>query len=253
MTEKKSHVNLNYNCLPDSEGKLNTISNSKKDYSYFNSSVNNIKSNIHLDGIKFLVFNTPKHKKVLNKAYEILNSYDDDNLIKGLNQDKGNKNRQIRAINQENNIHSFGEFKKSYQNETYSKENIHGFKNNENKKFEIKEEKNKFFYLKNENNSGLNFSFSNKYQNESIFNKEKKMNNETQNENAELNELRLISKFVDYMELMEKKENPNVSYMEMRKKYSKVWNELKNEDKMIFALFDEMERNNQAEIKNLIK
>ena len=41
--------------------------------------------------------------------------------------------------------------------------------------------------------------------------------------------------------------------MEMRKKYSKVWNELKNEDKMIFALFDEMERNNQAEIKDLIK
>ena len=54
------------------------------------------------------------------------------------------------------------------------------------------------------------------------------------------------------MELMEKKENPNVQYMEVRRKYSKVWNEMKDEDKMIYALFFEMEKNNEIDVKKLI-
>lgn len=54
------------------------------------------------------------------------------------------------------------------------------------------------------------------------------------------------------MELMEKKENPNVQYMEVRRKYSKVWNEMKDEDKMIYAFFFEMEKNNEIDIKKLI-
>ena len=197
-------------------------------------------------------FNTPVHKKIQNKAYEIINSYEDDNLIKGLNKDRGNKNRQIRAINQQNNIHSFGEFKNSYQNETYSKENIHGFKNKKNEKIEIKEESNKkFLYMKNENNSGLNFGFNVQNKNEkSIFDKNEIKKEEKENE--ELNDFSLISKFIDYMELMEKKENPNVSYMEVRRKYSKIWNELNDEDKMIYALFFEMEKNKEIDIKELL-
>ena len=54
------------------------------------------------------------------------------------------------------------------------------------------------------------------------------------------------------MELMEKKENPNVQYTEVRRKYSKVWNEMKDEDKMIYAFFFEMEKNNEIDIKKLI-
>ena len=213
----------------------------------------NNESNKHLKGINFFEFNTPKHKKIQNKAYEIINLYEDDNLIKGLNQDRGNKSRQIRAINQENNIHSFGEFKKSYQNETFSKENVHGFKNKENKKIEIKEHSNKsFFYMKNENNSLSNFGYLNKKENESIFDKNE-IKVENKNENNELNDFSLISKYIDYMELVEKKENPNVSYMEVRRKYSKIWNELSDEDKMVFALFFEMSDKDNAYIKKLIE
>ena len=238
-----------YKYLKGSKGNMNTLLN--KDFSFYN--FNNItESNKNLDGIKFLEFNTPVHKKIQNKVYEIINSYEDDYLIKGLNKDRGNKNRQIRAINQQNNIHSFGEFKNSYQNETYSKENIHGFKNKKNEKIEIKEESNKkFLYMKNENNSGLNFGFNVQNKNEkSIFDKNEIKKEEKENE--ELNDFSLISKFIDYMELMEKKENPNVSYMEVRRKYSKIWNELNDEDKMIYALFFEMEKNKEIDIKELL-
>ena len=246
--EKQTKITTQYSYLKGKKGLKNVIYN--KDYSFYN--FNSLtKSNMHLDGIKFMTFNTPPHKKTSLKVYQKLNSYDDDNLIKGLNQDQGNKNRQIRAINEENNIHSFGEFKKSYQNETYSKENIHGFKTKENEKLEIKEEKNKFFYLKNETNSKVDFSFGNKKQKESIFNNQNEVK-QKENENPELDDYGLISKFIDYMELMEKKENPNVQYMEVRRKYSKVWNEMKDEDKMIYAFFFEMEKNNEIDIKKLI-
>ncbi len=40
--------------------------------------------------------------------------------------------------------------------------------------------------------------------------------------------------------------------MEVRRKYSKLWNELKDEDKIIYALFFEMEKNNEANINKLI-
>lgn len=152
IKENNTSVTTNYKYLKGAKGRnMNTITN--KDFSFYNFNFNN-ELNKHLKRINFQ-FNTPKHKKIQNKVYEIINLYEDDNLIKGLNQDRRNKARQIRAINQENNIHSFGEFKKSsYQNETYSKENIHGFKNKTNKKIEIKEHSNKsFFYMKNENNS----------------------------------------------------------------------------------------------------
>ena len=119
------------------------------------------------------------------------------------------------------------------------------------KKLEIKEEKNKFFYLKNETNSKVDFSFGNKKENESIFNNQNEVK-QKEKENPELDDYGLISKFIDYMELMEKKENPNVQYMEVRRKYSKVWNEMKDEDKMIYAFFFEMEKNNEIDIKKLI-
>jgi hypothetical protein len=54
------------------------------------------------------------------------------------------------------------------------------------------------------------------------------------------------------MELMEKKENPNIQYMEIRRKYSKLWNEMNDEDKMIYALFFEMGKNNEINIKALL-
>jgi len=250
VKDKNTSVSTSYKYLKGSKGSMNTLTN--KDFSFYNFNLNN-ESNKHLKGINFFEFNTPKHKKIQNKAYEIINLYEDDNLIKGLNQDRGNKSRQIRAINQENNIHSFGEFKKSYQNETYSKENVHGFKNKENEKIEIKEHSNKsFFYMKNENNSLSNFGYLNKKENESIFDKNE-IKVENKNENNELNDFSLISKYIDYMELVEKKENPNVSYMEVRRKYSKIWNELSDEDKMVFALFFEMSDKDNAYIKKLIE
>ena len=240
---KDISVSSSYKYVKGSQGKVNTYNNCIKDLSYYNLSLNNNDLNKDLNGIKFMIFNTPEHKKAQNKIYQILNSYDDDNLIKGLNKDRGNKNRQVRAINQQNNIHSFGEFKNSYQNQTYSNQNIHGFKNKINEKLEIKEEKNKYFYLKNENNSKLNFEYTSKKKEESIFNNDNQKNSEMKNENNELNDFGLISKFIDSMELMEKQENPNVSYMEVRRKYSKIWNELKDEDKMIFSLFYDLEKN----------
>ena len=125
--------------------------------------------------------------------------------------------------------------------------------NKKNKKLEIKEEKNKFFYLKNENNSKMNFSLRNENENESIFNnKENQIEELPKKENEELNDFSLISKFIDYMELVEKKENPNISYMEIRTKYSKIWNEFSDEDKMVYALFFEIEKNNKVNIKNII-
>ena len=125
--------------------------------------------------------------------------------------------------------------------------------NKKNKKLEIKEEKNKFFYLKNENNSKMNFSLRNENENESIFNnKENQIEELPKKENEELNDFSLISKFIDYMELVEKKENPNISYMEVRRKYSKIWNEFSDEDKMVYALFFEIEKNNKVNIKNII-
>lgn len=125
--------------------------------------------------------------------------------------------------------------------------------NKKNKKLEIKEEKNKFFYLKNENNSKMNFSLRNENENESIFNnKENQIEELPKKENEELNDFSLISKFIDYMELVEKKENPNISYMEIRRKYSKIWNEFSDEDKMVYALFFEIEKNNKVNIKNII-
>ena len=48
------------------------------------------------------------------------------------------------------------------------------------------------------------------------------------------------------MELVEKKENPNVSYMEVRRKYSKIWNELSDEEKMVYALVFEMSDKDNA-------
>ena len=54
------------------------------------------------------------------------------------------------------------------------------------------------------------------------------------------------------MELIEKKENPNISYMEVRRKYSKIWNELSDEDKMVYALFFQVENINEANIKDII-
>ena len=247
--EEKITIQSKYTYLKGSKGAKNISYN--KDLSFYNFDINLAESNKNLEGIKFMNFNTPPHKKTPMKVYEILDSYDDDNLIKGLNKDRGNKNRQIRAINEENNIHSFGEFKKSYQNETYSKENIHGFKTKENKKLEILEEKNKFFYFKNETNSKVDFSFNNKKENESIFNKQNEIK-QNEKENSELDDYSLISKFIDYMELMEKKENPNIQYMEVRRKYSKLWNEMNDEDKMIYALFFEMEKNKEADIKMLL-
>ena len=235
--------------LKGSKGNNNTLTN--KNYSFYNFNILS-ESNKHLKGINFSEFNTPKHKKIQHKVYEIINSYEDDNLIKGLNQDRGNKNRQIRAINQENNIHSFGEFKSSYQNETYSKQNIHGFKNKENEKVEIKNASNKsFFYMKNESSSMSNFGYLNKKENESIFDKNE-IKEEKKEENSELNDFGLISKYIDCMELVEKKENPNVSYMEVRRKYSKIWNELSDEDKIVYALFFEISNNDNNYIKNLL-
>ena len=190
VKENDISIQSSYKCFLGSQGKLNTLNNYTKNFSFYNlSSINDNESNKNLDGIKFMFFNTPEHKKIPNKIYEILNSYDDDNLIKGLNKDRGNKNRQVRAINEENNIHSFGEFKNSYQNETYSKENLHGFKNKKNEKFEIKEEKNKFFYLKNENNSKCDFTLKKKNETKSIFNKENEIKSENKKENSELNEI----------------------------------------------------------------
>lgn len=148
--EEKKTIQSKYTYLKGSKGPKNISYN--KDLSFYNFENNLTESNKHLEGIKLMILNTPPHKKTPLKVYKILNSYDDDNLIKGLNKDRGNKNRQIRVINEENNIHSFGEFKKSYQNETYSKENVHGFETKENKKLEILEENNKFFYFKNETN-----------------------------------------------------------------------------------------------------
>ena len=148
--EEKKTLQSKYTYLKGSKGPKNISYN--KDLSFYNFENNLTESNKHLEGIKLMILNTPPHKKTPLKVYKILNSYDDDNLIKGLNKDRGNKNRQIRVINEENNIHSFGEFKKSYQNETYSKENVHGFETKENKKLEILEENNKFFYFKNETN-----------------------------------------------------------------------------------------------------
>jgi len=250
IKDKNTSVTKSYTYLKGSKGNLNTLT--VKDYTYYNFNKSNESNNI-IEGIKFMQFNTPKHKKIHSKIYEILNSYDDDNLIKGLNNDIGNKNRQVRAINDFNNIHSFGEFKNSYQNKTYTNENIHGFVNKKNKKLEIKEEKNKFFYLKNENNSKMNFSLRNENENESIFNnKNNQIEELPKKENEELNDFSLISKFIDYMELVEKKENPNISYMEVRRKYSKIWNELNDEDKMVYALFFEIEKNNKVNIKNII-
>ena len=239
---KENNISITTSCtyLKGSKGNKNTLIN--KDYSFYNFNVLN-ESNKNLKGIIFSQFNTPKHKKIQHKVYEKINLYEDDNLIKGLNQDRGNKNRQIRAINQENNIHSFGEFKSSYKNETYSKQNIHGFKNKENEKVEIKKESNKsFFYMKNENSSMSNFGFLNKKENESIFDKNE-IKDEKKEENSELNDFSLISKYIDCMELVEKKENPNISYMEVRRKYSKIWNELSDKDKMVYALFFEMSNN----------
>ena len=249
LKEKNTSVKLSYKYLKGSKGNLNTLL--YKDFSFYNFD-NMTQSNKHLDGIKFLEFNTPQHKKIQNKAYEIINLYEDSNLIKGFNKDRGNKNRQIRAINQQNNIHSFGELKKSYQNETYSKENIHGFKNKENKKIEIKEDSNKsFFYMKNENNSKLNYGYIDKNENESIF-KKNEIKSENKKENNELNDYNLINKYINCMEMIEKKENPNVSYMEIRRKYSKIWNELNDEDKMIYALFFKMEEYNHININKII-
>jgi hypothetical protein len=147
--EEKKAIQSKYTYLKGSKGQKNISYN--KDLSFYNFDNNLTESNKHLEGIKLMILNTPPHKKTPLKVYKILNSYDD-NLIKGMNKDRVNKNRQIRVINEENNIHSFGEFKKSYQNETYSKENVHGFETKENKKLEILEEKNKFFYFKNETN-----------------------------------------------------------------------------------------------------
>ena len=253
IKERNTSVKTSYTYLKGTKGDVNTLLN--KDFSFYNFN-NCIESNKNLDGIRLMNFNTPEHKKIINKTYEILNSYEDDNLIKGLNKDRGNKNRQIRAINEDNNIHSFGEFKNSYQNETYSKENIHGFKNKINEKIEIKEGQNKkYFYFKNENSSEMNFKFTKNKERESIFKKNEiknEKNNEVDMDNNELNDINLISKFIDYMELMERKENNNISYMEVRCKYSKIWNELSDEDKMIYALFFEMEKNNEINIKLLL-
>ena len=68
------------------------------------------------------------------------------------------KKREVRSISKDNNIFSFSEFKKSYQNETYSQENVHGFKNKVNEKISIKNNSNSNFnYMENENNSGIKF------------------------------------------------------------------------------------------------
>jgi hypothetical protein len=99
----------------------------------------------------------------------------------------------------------------------------------------------------------MNFSLRNENENESIFNnKENQIEELPKKENEELNDFSLISKFIDYMELVEKKENSNISYMEVRRKYSKIWNEFSDEDKMVYALFFEIEKNNKVNIKNII-
>ena len=101
----------------------------------------------------------------------------------------------------------------------------------------------------------MNFRFTKNKESESIFKKNEiknEKNNEVDMDNNELNDINLISKFIDYMELMERKENNNISYMEVRCKYSKIWNELSNEDKMIYALFFEIEKNNEINIKLLL-
>ena len=105
--------------------------------------------------------------------------------------------------------------------------------------------------MKNESNSMSNFGYLNKKENESIFDKNE-IKEEKKEENSELNDFSLISKYIDCMELVEKKENPNVSYMEVRRKYSKIWNELSDEDKMVYALFFEISNNDNNYIKNLL-
>ena len=107
VKEDNTSVKTSYKYLKGAKGNKNTLTN--KDFSFYNfNSIN--ESNKYLK-VNFFQFNTPKHKKIQNKVYEIINLYEDDNLIKGLNKDRENKARQIRAINQENNIHSFGELK----------------------------------------------------------------------------------------------------------------------------------------------
>jgi hypothetical protein len=84
-------IKYNYTTLKSSKGKNNTVIN--KDMSYYNfSSLTESNKSLN-EGIKFMIFNTPQHKKTQMKIYEILNLYDDDNLIKGLNIDRENKNR----------------------------------------------------------------------------------------------------------------------------------------------------------------
>ena len=69
---------------------------------------------------------------------------------------------------------------------------------------EIKQEKNKFFYLKNETNSKTDFRVNNKTENKSVFTDGGGVEL-NEKDNSELNNYSLISKFVDYMELVEKK------------------------------------------------
>ena len=106
--------------------------------------------------------------------------------------------------------------------------------------------------MKNENSSMSNFGYLNKKENESIFDKNE-IKDEKKEENSELNDFSLISKYIDCMELVEKKENPNISYMEVRRKYSKIWNELNDEDKMVYALFFEISDKDKPYIKKLIE
>ena len=109
LIQKEFKINIRdkYSYLKGAKGANSLTYN--KDLSLYN--FNDLtETNRQIEGIKIMEFNTPTHKKTPLKAYKILNSYDDQNLIKGLNKDRGNKNRQISAINQDHNIHSFGEF-----------------------------------------------------------------------------------------------------------------------------------------------
>jgi len=241
----------------EEEGNIN--SDIKKDNSFYN--FNNLQNEENIKKNKNIIisyFKTSKYNKINSKIYEKMKYYDKDNLIHDLDSLNGidNKKREVRSINKDNNIFSFSEFKKSYQNETYSDENVHGFKNKKNKKISFKKHNSNsnFNYMSNENNSGIKFKAINSDSIKDSVNiqlTEEKMKTSDENIYDELNLPKYFYNFIDYMYFIEKKKNQNIPYMEVKSKYKGIWDQMKEEEKMVYAFMTQLEENKEFKINDI--
>ena len=261
INNKKTKIMCNYTYREEKNISNNVIF---FDNSFIN--FNNLKNEENLKKMKNIntyEFFSPEYYKIDRKIYEIMKYYDSDNLIHDLgSMNKSNNTiREMRAIYDDNGIHSFGSFSKKYQSKTYSKDNLHGFQNKENKKLTINNEKNKY-YLVNENNSGFNFiTLNNKDKDKnSVFNDKSNVSlEENKNEgdennkiHNELNDRKYLYSFIDYMYKVEKKNNSNVSFTEVLNKYRGIWNKLKDEEKIVYVYINMLEEQKCIDINEII-